>query len=229
MPFPRFLRESENRIRWSQRFASNEQYQESVRSYYRLVSGMDKVIGEMMAQLEEQGLAENTVVLFTSDHGFYLGDRGFAGKWYPHDVSIRIPLVIVDPRQEPSPSGRRSNAIALNIDIAPTLLDYADLARPAVMQGDSLKPIMNGPVPSDWRTQFYYEHEFVYPTIPISRGVRTANTKYIVYPNADPVVEELYDLTTDPDEATNLATRPDHQLTIERMRARLKAYREELR
>lgn len=223
---PRFLRESENRIRWRQRFASPEMYQESVKSYYRLVTGMDREVGELLAALDRAGLADNTIVIFTSDHGFYLGERGFAGKWYAHDVSLHIPLIIYDPRQ-PNASIGRSDALALNIDLAPTLLDYASAPIPAAMQGKSLRPIVQDEDPAEFREEFYYEHPFEYATIPQSEAIRTERYKYIVYPQVDPPYEELYDLTQDPDEADNLALRGP-STTLREMRRRFERLRRQV-
>jgi len=95
-------------------------YQHSVKSYYRLVSGVDRVVGRIVARLKQKGLTDNTIILYTGDHGFYLGERGFAGKWYPHEVSIRVPLVVYDPRLPAAERGTRRDQTVLTIDLAPT-------------------------------------------------------------------------------------------------------------
>ncbi|NQT17466.1 MAG: sulfatase-like hydrolase/transferase, partial [Planctomycetes bacterium] len=89
---PEFLRTSENRVRWDIRFATPEMHQETVKAYYRLITGVDRVVGRIVKRLEQAGLLQNTIILYTGDNGFYLGERGFAGKWYPHEVSTRVPL-----------------------------------------------------------------------------------------------------------------------------------------
>jgi len=223
---PEPLRQSENRIRWRERFSTPELYQRSMRGYYRLVTGMDAAIGRLLRALDESDLADNTVVVFTSDHGFYLGERGFAGKWYAHDLSTRIPLFVCDPRC-PESAGERRDALVLNIDLAPTLLDLAGLPVPAAMQGRPITPWLTAHGPSGWRDSFYYEHQFEYPTIPKSEAYRKGDWKYIRYSETTPVVEELYDLAADPDEEHNLASEPAHLDRLTRMRQGLAAIRKE--
>ncbi len=117
--FPDFIKNSENRSRWAVRYWGPERTQESLKGYYRLISGVDLAVGRIVAALERLGLAENTVIVFTSDHGQYLGDYGLAGKWYPHEVSIRVPLIVHDPRLPESRRGVRTQEFALSIDLAP--------------------------------------------------------------------------------------------------------------
>ncbi len=222
---PEFLRTSENRRRWELRFATPEMYQHSVKSYYRLVSGVDRVVGRIVARLKQKGLTDNTIILYTGDHGFYLGERGFAGKWYPHEVSIRVPLVVYDPRLPAAERGTRRDQTVLTIDLAPTMLAMAGVAVPNTMQGRSLTPLLEGETP-EWRTEFFYEHLFKHRTIPCSEAVRDSRYKYIRYVESDPLCEELYDLEKDPDEAHNLANDPAHAATLERMREKWTAWHE---
>lgn len=224
---PKFLQTSENRIRWQNRFATEELYQRSVKGYYRLVSGIDRAVGEILQQLGDQGFLENTVVIFASDHGFYLGERGFAGKWYPHDLSIQIPLIIKDYRSTNSHRTRTIDAIALNIDLAPTMLDYADVEAPEQMQGQSLKALADGENPASWRDDFYYDHPFRYATIPRSEGLRNSQFKYIIYPESDEQYEELYDLENDPQESKNLAQTPAYHSELQKLRKRLQVVRQQ--
>lgn len=215
---PVVLKNSLNRDRWAVRFRSPERYQQSVKDYYRLIGGVDEAVGRIVDALRRAGHADNTIIVYTSDHGFFLGEYGLAGKWTPHDVSIRTPLIIHDPRR-PETAGTRRDEIVLNIDMAPTLLAYAGIEPPAGMQGRSLRQIVEGRSPEDWRTSFFYEHLFTAGgRLPPCEGVRDGRWKYCRYlapesldhPNApsDPaaVAEELYDLQTDPNETTNLAT-----------------------
>ena len=123
--WPDFIKNSEARSRWAVRYWSPKRAQESLKGYYRLISGVDKAVGRILAKLKERGFAENTIVIFSSDHGQYLGDYGLAGKWYPHEVSIRVPLIIHDPRLPNRFKGTRTKDFALSIDIGPTMLDYA--------------------------------------------------------------------------------------------------------
>ena len=224
---PEFLKTSEARNRWQYRFATEEMRQKTVRDYLRLVTGIDREIGRIRQQLTELGLDQNTIIIFTSDHGFYLGEHGLAGKWFMHEESIRVPLVIFDPARKPA--ARPLDPHALNIDVAPTILDYAGVEIPEKMQGRSLRPWVLGQSPASWRTDFFYEHHFPFGgKIPDSEGVRTPNWKYVRYTASEPLVEQLYDLTQDPFEERNLATLPKHNEFLEKLRSRWKAYREEL-
>ncbi len=218
---PEFLRKSESRIRWSRRFTP-EKYQESVKAYYRLITGVDAAVGRILEKLRAQGAERNTVIVFTSDNGCYLGERGFADKWYPHEVSIRVPLLIYDPRAPAGTRGTRRNEMALNIDVAPTLLDLAGAPIPEATQGRSLAPLVRGERPA-WRSEFYYEHLYTPPaslriSIPQSEAVRTERWKYLRFVEVDPPREEMYDLASDPDEARNLIADARHVDERERLK-----------
>ena len=234
---PEFLRDSENRVRWGIRFVTRSRYQQSVKNYYRLLSGVDREVGRVVAKLKEKGLADNTVIIYMSDHGYYLGERGLAGKWFAHDVSMRIPLIIHDPRAAPSRRGQRIDHVALNIDLAPTILGLAGLNKSDTMQGESLVPLLNSR-PADWRTEFFYEHRLnTYKGIPQSEGVRTPRWKYIRWLSWNTPVdgsppalhEELYDLGNDPDEANNLALSPTSGTQLEAMRTKWLTWRQRVR
>ena len=223
---PEFLKTSENRARWDIRFANPRMHQESVKAYYRLISGVDKVVGRIVGKLKELGLDDNTIILYTGDNGFYLGERGFAGKWYPHEVSIRVPLVVYDPRLPADRRGTRRAEPVLSIDLGPTMLEMAHAKIPERMQGRSLVPLVRGEQP-EWRTEFFYEHLFQHAKIPCSEGVRDSRYKYIRFVDSDPLYEELYDLKLDPDEAHNLATDPRQAATLDRMREKWADWREQ--
>ncbi len=220
------LKTSESRKRWQVRF-SPELFQETVKDYYRLLNSVDRELGRMRAELAKLGFDQNTVIIFTSDHGFYLGERGLAGKWFAHEESIRIPLVIHDPRATEKRT-RPLTELVLNIDFAPTILSFAALPAPASMQGRNLRPLLKS-FGQDWRTDFFYEHHFIPNRIPESEAVRTQRWKYIHWLAPKPGVEELYDLADDPREIKNLVNDPAHQETLENMRARRKELREAAR
>jgi arylsulfatase A-like enzyme len=226
---PEFVRESEGRRRWARRFADAEMHQNTVRDYYRLITGVDREVGRILEALEQMGTASNTIVIFSSDNGFFLGERGLAGKWLMHEESIRVPLIIYDPRLGNGTRAGSVDATALNIDLAPTMLDYAAVEIPQGMQGRSLRPWVEGREVADWREDWFYEHHFGPHIIPRSEGVRTDRWKYIRYIDADPMVEELYDLKSDPMEENNLAGISEHEEKMERMRRRWAELREELR
>jgi arylsulfatase A-like enzyme len=201
---PPFLRKSEARVRWQHRFATPEAFQRNARNYYRLITGIDASVGRILARVDEMGLAAGTVVIFMSDNGYYLGDRGLSDKWFMHEESIRVPLVICDPRMPASMRGRRVSAMALNIDLAPTMLDLAGLPAPPAMQGLSLAPALRS---EGFRTRedWFYEHLFKHAGIPKCEGVRTERWKYVRWIETQPLFEELYDLRADPFERRNLA------------------------
>ncbi|HEY1785664.1 MAG TPA: sulfatase [Pirellulales bacterium] len=230
---PDFVQRSEGRRRWKPRYATPAMFAATVKDYYRLITGVDREVGRIVAALSAGNLAENTIVVVSSDNGFFLGERGMADKWLMYEPSIRVPLVIVDPRLPAANRGRRIDAITLNIDLAPTLLDFAGVAIPATMQGRSLRPLLaaapGARPPADWRTDFFYEHHTFPEVIPASEGVRTADWKYIRYVEPNPVVEELYDLVGDPAELHNLALDKAHQPTLDRLRARWNELRQTAR
>lgn len=216
--FPKFFTENnEARRRWKIRFSTHEKYQESVKGYYRLITGVDVVIGEIRKELEKRGHADNTLIILMGDNGFYLGEHGMAGKWYGHEESIRVPLIIYDPRLPKGKRGQRRHEISLNIDIAPTILDLAGVTKPESMQGRSLRSLTMGNS-QPWRDEFFYEHRFEHGAVKKSEGVITLRYKYLRYIDSNPMFEELYDLETDKYEEHNLAADPDHADILSEMR-----------
>ncbi|MGB5821112.1 MAG: sulfatase [Saonia sp.] len=207
--FPDFFRTEKNiaRERWKLRFDTPEKYQESVKNYYRLLTGVDDVVGKMMAVLKEKNLDKNTVVILLGDNGMFLGEHGLAGKWYGYEESIRVPLIIYDPRDK-GIHGKNIDQIALNIDIAPTILGLAGINKSESMQGiDLITALGNNTIT---RKSFFYEHTFLgSPQIPQVEGVVSPSLKYMIYTEHD--YEELYDLTKDPYEKNNLANNPDYK------------------
>jgi len=146
----------------------------------------------------------NTIIILMGDNGFYLAEHGMAGKWYAHEESIRVPMIIYDPRVPDKQKGLINDKMVLNIDIAPTILDYAGLEIPKTMQGKSLRPILyNDKI--TWRNEFFFEHPFKYKRIPRSEGIITKDWKYIRFIDRKPGAEWLYNLKADPKEKVNLA------------------------
>jgi len=222
---PDFLKSSLNRVRWSWRFDTPEKYQAMVKGYYRMICGIDRVIGRLQEELVRQGIEHNTVIMFISDNGYFLGERGFAGKWLMHEPSIRVPLIIYDPRLSPAPGGRVIIEPALNLDLAPTLLEMAGVPVPEKMQGRSLVPLMRNPT-RPFRTEVFCEHLWNHPQIPRTEALRTGGWKYIRYMD-HPEYEELYDLTDDPDESRNLASDPGQSSRLQNMRRRCRELAEQ--
>ncbi len=208
--FPPAIQRSENRRRWGVRFATPELYQASVKGYYRLVTGIDDVIGSMRATLDKQGLADNTVIVYSADHGIFNGEHGFAGKWYGHEESLRIPLIVHDPRLPAVARGKRIQAMTLNIDLQPSLLELAGIQSSSRAQGRSVAALMQNETVS--RKAWFFEHRF--PDggwIPSSEGIRTRGWKYIRYTDIAAPFEELYDLRKNPAETVNLIANPAFQ------------------
>lgn len=205
--------------RWMNRFNTEQKYQDNVKKHHRLIHGVDVQIGRILQRLDELGARTNTVIVFSSDHGFFLGERQQAGKWYIPEESIRVPLIVTDPRLPASSKGRRVPELALNIDIPATLLDYAGVALPAAMQGRSLRPIVEGQPPADWRVDFLHDHPAVGGIVFASEGVRTRDFSYARYPQHGEA-EQLFDVTLDPYQRTNLARDPRYAAVLEALRAR---------
>jgi len=218
---PEFLKDaSMNRIRWFWRFDTPEKAQEMTKGYLRMITGVDAAIGRVLGELESLELASNTVVILMGDNGYFLGERGYAGKWLPYELSIHVPLIVFDPRVEQESRGALPSQPVLNIDIAPTLLDLAGVDVPSTMQGTSLVPILEGASPAGWRSDFFVEHLMDNPTIPKHEGVRGERYKYARYFEQEPVFEELYDLLADPMETRNLARDPDYLEVLGELRRR---------
>ncbi len=222
---PAFIRESEGRARLQKRHPTPEAYQAFVKQYLRCILSVDESVGRLLALLEELKLAENTVVVFTSDNGFFLGEHGMTDKWLMHEESIRVPFIIRDPRLLPARRGMTCDDIVLNIDLAPTVLALAGLEPPAGTDGRSLAPLLAGER-ADWRQDFFYEHHYHHGgRIPRTEGVRTRRWKYITYFDVAPPFEEMYDLAADPLEERNLAKDPAHAETLKRLKARYEELR----
>ncbi len=229
---PEFLRDpsNEGRVRYHWRFDTPEKFQRMMKNYYRMCSEVDAVCGRVMQELAKQGLLDNTIVIFTADNGYYHADRGLADKWYPHEESIRVPLVIHDPRLPVAKRGGTHDGFVLNVDIAPTLLTAAGIKLPERMQGRDFSPLYLAPDSEPaWRSEFFYEHGTITNKnrIPSSEAVVRKDFKYFWWPEWEH--EELFDLTEDPLEQTNLAASADHEDTISEMRAKLETMREEAR
>ena len=226
---PGFIRHSlngtGNRAGWIE---NPQSYQKSMRTVYGLISRMDLAVGQIISALRKLGLDDNTIVIWASDHGSFLGAHGLRGKWLMYEESIRIPLIIRDPRPGAGGRGRHAEQMALNIDLAPTMLDFAGAPIPERMQGKSLVPIVGGsdqPLRDDWYYEHFYEH---HGNIRPTEGVWTRKWKYVRFPKENPVYEQLFDLSEDPYELKNLARDADHEAMLRRLRQRCDAYRREL-
>jgi arylsulfatase A-like enzyme len=221
---PSFLRKSMNRDRYFWRWDTPEKYDANMRGRFRMLTGMDSIVARMLKALEEGGLADNTVVIYTADNGYYRAERGFAGKWSHFEQSQRVPLIIYDPRSPKALQGRLSATMALNIDLPSTMLDLAGLDRPDSWQGRSLKPILDGVTPETWREDFFCEHLMGNRSIPMWEGVRGTRFKYARYFQQSPPYEFLHDLKADPDELRNLIDDPEYAPVLANLRQRCDEY-----
>lgn len=214
--FPAFFKDEQNiaRKRWNGFFSTDELLQKNTRNYYSLITGLDDAVGRIRSKLIKAGLDKNTIIVYTSDHGFSLGEHGIMGKWYPFDVSMHIPFILYDPRNT-ALAGKRYAEFALNIDIAPTLLSIAGLDTPKGMEGQNLVKAINGN--SKLRDFFIYEHSFLgAPLLFKTRAVISKRYKYIVY--TENGYEQLFDTVKDPKESVNLVNAKKHYRTLQSMR-----------
>ncbi len=217
---PFFNEGNEGRNRWRWRFDTPEKYQAMMKNYYRLITGVDAACGKIIEELEKQGVKDETLIIFTTDNGFYHGERGLADKWYPHEESIRVPLVIRDPRMPETRRGTRNDDFTLNVDLAPTILAAAGINAPGRMQGRDIAPLYLEEEQPAWRDEFFYEHPMIRANdfIPPSQALVRKDWKYFYWPAHH--YEQLFDLTSDPHEENDLARDPRHATKLAEMRAR---------
>jgi len=218
--------DNESRVRWKKRFDTPEKYQRYTKNYYRLISGMDRSVGAVLDALKAEGCAENTVVVFMGDNGYFLGEHGLADKWYAYEESLRVPLVVYDPRSPADRRGRTCDAWVLNVDLAPTFCTLAGIAPPASMQGREITPLLTGEPPAGWREDFLYQFKWSSEIIPASEGVCSKDWKYIRWTASG--VEELFDLKADPRETRNLSADPARAAELGRLRERCEALKKEV-
>lgn len=222
---PDFLKETSlNRERYFWRWDTPEKYEANLRAYFRMLSGIDGAIGRVRAALEAAGVADNTIIVYMADNGYMMGDRGMAGKWNHYEQSLRVPLIVHDPRVEQSQEFRTDDAMALNIDLAPTFLEWAGADASPQHQGHSLAShVRNEPV-TEWRNDFFCEHLMEHEQIPKHESVR--GNRYVYARYFEHNYEFLHDLETDPDEVVNLADDPAHTATLNEIRARCNELRD---
>lgn len=214
---PEAVKAGFSRLRWTWRFDTPEKYQRMVKGYYRMIAGVDLEVARIRAQLKQRGLDKNTVIIVMGDNGYFLGERQLADKWLMYDASIRVPLIVYDPRAN---HHQDVEAIARNIDVPSTILDLAGVKQPAVYQGKSLRSLTTLFQPNPkavLRDTVLIEHLWAFESIPPSEGVRTNDWKYFRYVN-DKSLEELYHLKNDPTEATNLAKDETHRAVLTKLR-----------
>jgi arylsulfatase A-like enzyme len=201
-------------------------YQRYMRDYLATLQSVDDSVGRVLAFLDKAGLARNTLVIYTSDQGFFLGDHGMFDKRFMYEESIRMPFLARWPAA--ITRGTTSGALALNVDFAPTFLDAAGLPASAGMQGRSLLPVLRGRTPTDWRTSMYYRY-YHDPGDHNTRqhyGVRTSTHKLIYFWTKDQW--ELFDLRNDPYELHNLYGEPGQEALTETLKVELARLKREV-
>ena len=214
-------------------------YQIYIKAYLRCIASVDDNLGRVMDYLDESGLAENTIVVYTSDQGFFLGEYGLFDKRFMYEESLRMPLLIRYPKGVEA--GTTTDAIVSNVDFAETFLDYAGVEIPDDMQGRSLKPVLSGNTPDDWRQSVYYRYWMHLPHFRVAAhyGVRNHRYKLIYYYGealgaAGAIDEkttpewELFDLEKDPHEMNNVYNDPAYAQVVQDLKAELSRLREEL-
>ena len=201
--------------------------------YYQMITEIDQMVGELVAELEKQGLSENTIIIFASDHGLLMGEYGMGGKGLLYDLTAKFPCFIYDPMAPDSQRGINSKEIVSSLDLTTTLLDYAGVKPTEGMYGRSLKPLVRGnKLETPWREGLFLENMFVGRDTPLQEGYVEKGWKYIRYfkkphpfeqsdidkPSGKPVFEMLFSLKDDPEEEINLVENPEHQDKLEELR-----------
>ncbi len=212
--------ENEGRKRWHWRFDSPEKFQTMMKNYYRLCTEVDHTCGRILEELKKEGVLDNTLVIFTGDNGYFHAEHGLADKWYPHQESIRVPLVIWDPRMAKAKRGTTNDDIVLNVDLAPTILVAVGINAPEQMQGRNIAPLYLAENPPAWRTEYFEEHAIIQNVsfIPASEALVRKDWKYFYWP--DFKQEQLFDLRADPLEENDLIADPAQKDRLVEMRQR---------
>ncbi len=218
---------NEGRNRWHWRFDTPDKYQTMMKNYYRLATEVDSVCGKVIAELEQQGVLDNTLVIFTTDNGYYHAEHGLADKWYPHEESIRVPLVIRDPRMASAKHGLTNDEFTLNVDLAPTILAAAGIDAPKTMQGADVSPLYLADSPPTWREEFFYEHATIKDKtfIPSSQALVRKDYKYFFWPEFER--EQLFYVAEDTSEEIDLAGAEKFDGVLTEMRTRFATLRSE--
>ncbi len=198
-----------------------EKYQETMRKYYQLAYGIDYAVGMIREELERQGVADNTVILYLTDNGYSCGAHAMGGKVLPYEEASRSPMIAYDPRRS---GGKRVKSVTGNIDMAPTILDLAGLPIPEIMDGKSLVPLLENPAGRVRESMLLINAWGPTPTH--SLAVVGEDYKYIHWPFAQEMepAEELYHLTSDRYEMRNLANNPKNRAILKRMQTRYDAH-----
>ena len=206
--------------------------------YYQLITEVDQMVGEIVAELKKRGLTENTILIFASDHGVLLGEYGMGGKGLLYDLVMKIPCFVFDPKAPADTRGQVRDELVSSLDLTATILDYAGVEKTEFMEGASLKPLVQSTqqIPN-WRSGLFLENLFLLRDNPLQEGYVEDGWKYIRYYKVqkfytdedlahegnEPVFEKLFDLRNDPNEMTNLIASPEAAEMADRLRAKCAA------
>jgi arylsulfatase A-like enzyme len=204
-------------------------YQRYMHDYLGTVKAVDESVGRLLKYLDDEKIADNTIVIFSSDQGFYLGEHGWFDKRWIYEESVTTPLLVRWPGI--TKAGSRNNAIVSVLDFAETMLDAAGVPVPADMQGRSLKPILQGRTPADWRKSFYYHYyEFPGPhSVRKHYGVVTDRYKLFHFYEPEMNYWTLIDRQMDPNELKNVYDEPSYAATRQQLHTELQRLRSELK
>ena len=190
--------------------------------YHRVITAMDQQIGWLLSELERLGIADNTIVVYTSDNGYFWGEKQLIDKRFPYEEATRIPLIVRYPAKIKNP-GRTTGALALSVDMAPTLLDLVGLQVPGTMQGMSLAPILTGNKNLPHRSSVHLEYFKDFPySVPEWDAVRTDRFLYVEYRNNK--ATELFDIQKDPRTLHNIISTPEGSAVLPELRGMMKEY-----
>jgi arylsulfatase A-like enzyme len=182
-----------------------------------MIGGVDKELGKIREMLTKKGIADNTIIVWMGDNGYFLGERQMAGKWLMYDNSVRVPLVIYDPRVK---KHHDVEDMVANVDLAATILDFSGVKSDLKTHGISLVPYVYNGSSKYKRKELMIEHLWDFQPIPPSEGIRTEQWKYFRYRTIK-ATEELYDLENDPQELNNLASNTEYKIILQNMRDKL--------
>lgn len=228
---PFFDERNEARKRWHNRFDTKTRFQEVMKNRYRMATEVDATSQAIVRELENQGVLNDTLIIFTADNGFFQAEHGLSDKFYPHQESIRVPLIIRDPRMSKGFIGTTNDAFTLSIDLAPTIVSAAGITVPARMQGRDISTLYREEgirelKASPWRDEFFYELPLLdYPAYQICPSEALVRKDFKLINWTSQMQHQLFDLKNDPWELTDIINNTKHQNLLNQMRKRLQEWR----
>ena len=209
------------RTRFFQRYNTSDMYQHHMKNTLRMATEVDTACGNILAKLKQQNILNNTLVIFTSDNGNFHGQHGLAEKWYPFEESLRVPLIVKDPRMPHNKVGTKNAEFVLNIDLASTILSAAEIPVPSVMQGDDFAQLYLNTTMTKWREDFIYEFRDGNPYILNNMALVQKDFKYISW--LDYNYSQLFNMKEDGAEENDISNQTNKQSLLLKMQSRMKA------